>query len=48
MTIEIEKLTSGFYAVFVDGVWINASFISYDAAKAFADNYRKANDKKRK
>ena len=39
--IEVKKLPSGFYAVFVNGSFVNAALPSADAAQAFADEIAK-------
>ena len=46
MKIKITKLPSGFYCVWVDGNWINASYRSLDDAKRFVDHIVQTENKK--
>lgn len=39
--VTIEKLTSGFWAVFVDGTWIDASSATREQAEKKAEAIRK-------
>ena len=39
--VEIKKLPSGFWAVFVNGQWVDASQPSEAAARKFADGLRR-------
>ena len=39
MTTEIKKLPSGFFAVFVDGIWMNASCKTIEQAEKILSNF---------
>ena len=45
MKIKIERLKSGFYCVFVNGSWVNASLESLEAAKKYASYIMEAENK---